>query len=215
MSILETIRNANNGTLIDDLGNNTNIDDAGELLGQLIPQIAEKVRQKAENDPQDYQLLFEVLDDEEQQNYLENPDWSFSEGALEDGEDILTHLYGNDLPPAPDDVDPESWKQLSAFAATYTIAAMANRNQSMMSAALADDGGPSIWSMLIDAIIKGIIRAIKDATRPRRRRRYRTRRTYGRRRSYRRRTTTRRRKRRTRRRKKPDLEDLIGDLFRD
>ena len=221
-NILQTIKAANDGNLVAGLGKACGItqSQAEQALEKLVPAIAEKITARAENDPEDYQDLIEVVDDEEQVNYLTKPDWSFSSAAIEDGQDILNHLYGSVSKAIASDLrlehDDATTARLANFSATFCVAAMASRNQALfLSDGPEDDEQPSgFWGMIIAALLKGLMQSL---TRRRPRRRYR-RRTYGRRKTRKRRSSRRRKsttsRRRRRRKKTPSLNDLIGDLIR-
>lgn len=220
MNILETIRQANGGKLIAGFAETVGLTakDVEHAMAVLVPNIAQQIQVKAETDPQDYEHLMDVVDDEEQLNFLEKPQWAFSDEAFEDGQDILNHLYSSDDNVSEIFNDIEELNSLSneqkiriaTFAATSTVAAMANRNQALFLSNDPQDDQPGIISMIITALIKGVIQSLtRRRARPRRRSR---RRSYGRRRSTRRRKSRRRKTRR--RRTKTKIIDLIGDLFR-
>lgn len=229
-NILETIKAANEGKLIDGLGKACGISkaQAGHALDKLVPAIASKILAKSNNDPDDYQDLIEIVDDEEQVNYLTKPSWSFSIAAIEDGQDILSHLFGSVSDAIASELqlehDDATNARLANFSATFCVAAMASRNQALFftNEPENDDEPSGLWAMLVAALLKGLMQSL---ARKRPRRRYR-RRTYGRRKTRKRRSSkraskqaTRKRKstttrRRRRRKKSPSLNDLIGDLFR-
>jgi len=220
-NILQTIKTANDGKLVSGLSQACGItqSQAEQALETLVPTIAQKILAKADNDPQDYQDLMDVVDDEEQVNYLNKPDWSFSIAAIEDGQDILKHLYGSVSEAITADLrlehDEATTARLANFAATYCVAAMASRNQALFLSDAPENDEPSgFWGMIIAALLKGLMQSL---TRRRPRRRYR-RRTYGRKRKRKRRSSSRRKsttsRRRRRRKKTPSLNDLIGDLIR-
>jgi hypothetical protein len=223
VSILTIIGEANGGRLPAQLADHVgeNIADIEIALSKLIPEFAKQIKTKAEADLQDYEDLLDVVDDEEQINYLSNPEWSFSSDALEDGKQILNHLYGSvgNAQAAAGNIEISTTsKDFLCLTATFTIAAMASRNQALGLTGGADEDGDQgqqgLIAIIIAALLKGLMQALGSSFGARRRRR---RRTYGRRRSTRRRrrSSSRRRSRRRRRRKKtPSLNDLIGDLFR-
>ena len=218
MNVLDIILEANKGLLVTSLAaaGAVSVDDTRAAFEILVPEIAGKIRAKAESDEDEYEHLMDVVDDREQEQYLDKPKWSLSRGAVEDGEEILGYLYGS-LEAARaraaqlnsiDGIDDEFFGRLMTFAATYTVAAMARKNAQLMMAAADMPGERPGWlALLVEALLKGIMQALVRRTRPRRRRR-----RYGRRRVSAR--TRRRRTRRRRRRRPPSLNDLIGDLFR-
>ena len=192
----------------------------------MVPEIARAIENKTENDPDDFEHLLDVVDDEEQVLYLTDQNWTFSKAALEDGEDILIHVFG-DLNSARKTLSASGVgnDDLMKYSATLSVAAMASRAETLglfeadEEDNQQDDSKPGLLMTILSAILAGLIQGILRKPR-RRRRRYtygrRTRRRTRRRRytSRRRRSTSRRRRRRTRRRKSPSVTDLIGDLFR-
>ena len=226
-NILETINAGNNGQLVIGLGKHLYADPKhiAAVLEKLVPWIAGHIQTKADNNPQDFTDLLEIVDDEEQVNFLEKPSWSFSQAAFDDGQDILSHLFGTQEKAfeASKDItdfkglDEKAHRSIVLLTATYCVAAMASRNQALfLNDEPEDDEEPSgIWAVIIAALLKGLMQGL-TRKRPRRRSR---RRTYGRKRTTRKRSSTRRRKstktrRRKRHKKTPSLNDLIGDLFR-
>ncbi len=221
-NILETIKAANEGKLIDGLGKACGISksEANHALDKLVPAIASEILAKSDNNPDDYQDLIEIVDDEEQVNYLTKPSWSFSIAAIEDGQDILSHLFGSVSDAIANqlqlDHDDATNARLANFTATFCVAALASRNQALFFTSEPEENEePSgLWAMLVAALLKGLMQSL---TRKRPRRRYR-RRTYGRKKTRKRRSTRRRKststRKRRRRNKTPSLNDLIGDLFR-
>lgn len=217
ISILDTIKQAHDGQLTQLLAQQIGVaeDTIEAALSPAVEDIARRIRDKAENDPQDYEDLAETIDEEKQAHYLTDPAWTFSQDALGDGRHILSHLYGSgdaavaEISPAG--LADDKAELFVSYVATFYVAALANRNQILSLSGQTgndDDAGNGWLQILLAALLKGIM----DALKPRRRRR---RRRYTRRRSTSRRRSTRRRSRRRRRRKKtPSLNDLIGDLFR-
>ncbi|HFC04354.1 MAG TPA: hypothetical protein ENJ55_01495 [Rhizobiales bacterium] len=230
MNILDTIRNSHDQQLVGLLAGRVNlpVDQVDEELKRIVPEIARAIESKTANDQQDFEHLLDVVDDEEQVLYLTDQTWTFSKAALEDGEDILIHVFGdlstarNTLMISASDANHDD---LMKYSATLSVAAMASRAETLGlfeadNEDSNDDGKPGLLMTILTAILAGLMQGILRKPR-RRRRRYtygrRTRRRTRRRRytSRRRRSTSKRRRRRTRRRKTPSVTDLIGDLFRD
>ncbi|HHN72750.1 MAG TPA: hypothetical protein ENK13_01545 [Thermopetrobacter sp.] len=202
------------------------------LLRKQVPEVALRIHARATDDEAELDAIFDILEDGEAARYLADPRYLTSRAAVADGEDILAHLYGSlDKARAairdediPEGVSRQQAERLFTYAATLAVAAMSERYQQevapalglMGTDALAASGRASggLLSMLIAALVQGIVRALRNALLPRRRRRYSRRyRRYSR--SYRRRGYSRRRsyRRRRRRRRRGTLERVLGDLL--
>jgi hypothetical protein len=135
--------------------------------------------------------------------------------AVQDGEDILTHLYGSlevarrqaRAIGAPAGMKTATFERIMSHAAALVLAAMTRRSKMLAMPAVgslpaASQGG--IMAVLIDAVVKGIVDGLKRAMLPRRRR---ASTAYGRRKK---RSTS-----RTKRTTSPRLEDILGDIIKD
>ncbi len=206
--------------------------DMEALARMQIPRIAARIHRVAADDEAALEAIFDLLEDGEAEEYLQKPAALTSREAVGDGEDILGHIYGSPEeaerelagdPPAG--MSRELAARLAPFCAALTVAAMSRRYRAevlpVMAAGGADSAGAAgggIIALLIDAIIKGLVTALKRAFLPRRRRRrysYRYRRNRrGRSRRSRSRSYRRRSSRRRRRRSTSVLEDIIGEAIR-
>lgn len=224
--IMDVLQQSQDGKLVATLGKASMLDEARgrAALDRLTPDIARRIADLASND-EAYEDLLEILDEEEQVEYLDSAAAMLSRNSINDGEDILKQLYGSldgaratalEIG-APNGVDDEIFVRIMTLAASLTLAAMARRSQQFQlgvvdnkAAETKDDG---IVAMLISALVAGLLQGLKQAVRPRRRRRRRNILTsiFGDQPKRRRRTT---RKRKTTRRKTPSLNDLLGDLLR-
>ena len=233
--LLDRITSAGNGAQLAALATAAGLqpEQLAALLRKLVPEVALRIHARAADDEAELDAIFDILEDGEAARYLSDPRYLTSRAAVEDGEDILAHLYGSldkaramlcdeDLPAG---INRAQAEKLFTYAATLTVAAMSERYQQevapalglMGTDALAATGRASggLLSMLIAALVQGIVRALRNALLPRRRRRYSRRyRRYSS--SYRRRGYSRRRsyRRRRRRRRRSTLEQVLGDLLK-
>ncbi len=198
-----------------------------QVLQLQTSQIARRISEQI-TDEDDYEDLLEVLDEEEEYEYLDKPNAILGRDAISDGEEILKLLYGSldkardaaaqmSIPP---DVDAEVAARLMTLSATLTLAAMARRNQQFQLSAASQDAaesdgrqGEGLIAMIVSAFVAGLMQALRQTVRPRRRRRKRNilSSIFGTGPKKRRRRRSRRRRRR---RKSPTLNDLLGDILR-
>lgn len=224
--ILEVLEGCQNGQLIDTLGAACELSEeqCRQSLDRLTPDIARRISERIP-DEDSYEDLVDILDEEEQVEYLDDPNAMLSRSAIGDGEDILELLYGSmDQARAaaqkigpPEGVDGDAFARLMTMAAALTFSALARRNQQyQLAAARSPEGEPpaseGFIAMLIGALITGLMQGLKTSTRRRRRRRNRgvLEKIFGTGTTRRRRST---RKRKRRRRKTPSLNDLLGDIL--
>jgi len=213
MEIPEIIASAQGGHLITHLAAAAGVDQptARAALDRLVPEIASRIADKA-GDPEEHQHLLDVVDDSEADDYLDNPRTLLSRSATKDGEDILAYLYGSVAAArreaarigAPAGMEQPTFEALMTFAAVLVLAAMTRRSKrlAMPAAGLLGSGNGGIAAALIGAVVKGLIDGMKRALVPRRRRT-----SIG----TRRRSSSRRKKSN----RKPDLNDILGDLVKD
>ncbi len=200
-----------------------------QALERLTRDIARRVSERV-SEQDDIDDLLDVLDEEEEYEYLDNPKAMLGRDGIADGEEILKLLYGSldeagqvaAQIGAPRGVDDEVFARLMTVAASLTLAAMARRNkQFQMSLAdhdAAENGSKGGFvAMLVSALVAGLMQALRQAVRPSRRRRKRNILTsiFGSEKKRRPSSTSRRksRRRKSRRRKTPTLKDLLGDII--
>lgn len=189
------------------------VDAAEKALKTLVREVGSKLVLKAQ-DPDELELMLDVIEAGEHDDYLSNPDALVSREAIEEGEEILEHLYGS-LERArtmaaqvrrPHGLSEEKMERLMTLAATLSVAAMVQRGrQGFMSADL-NGTGSVFWKELLRAIYKGITHV------PPKRRRRRNRATVAR--SYKTSRKRRRQRRRSRRKSRPSLADVFGELIK-
>jgi hypothetical protein len=231
--IIDILRHAQGGNLIVNLAAAAGIDTdrADAALDILSRAIARKIAARMD-DPERYEGLLDILDDDDHDEYLDDPGEILSRDAVEDGEEILRVTYGslNNAHRAtgeleiPHGVEPDVFRRLMTLAATLTLAAMARRKQLYQIGITSQSGDEpaerGFIASMISAIITGFVEGFRQAI-TRKRSRRRSRRTTlesifgaGRstRRSMRSRRTSRSRKRR--RSRTPSLDDLLGDVLK-
>lgn len=217
MEILDIIDKAQNGTLMAQLAASAEVDlqTARAAMHALAPELARAIADKA-SDPDEYQHLIDSLHSGEADDYLENSRAFLSRTAARDGESILTYLYGSldaararaNAIGAPEGMKENTFSRFMTFAAVLVVAAMTRRNKAfaMQTAPLTSSSTVNgIMSVLVDALVKGVVDGFKRAMLPRRRR---ITVSYGRKK-------TRKRTRRKTPSRTPSLNDILGNLLKD
>jgi len=188
-------------------------DAAEKALRTLVREIGHRMAVKAQ-DPEELELLLDVIEAGEHDDYLTNPDALLSREAVQEGEEILAHVYGS-LDRArtvarslrrPHGLNEDKMERLMSLAATLSVAAMVARGRQGFMAA--DLGGvtKTFWTEMVNAVIKGVTYV------PPKRRRRRNRATVAK--SY---STSAKRKRqrsRSKRKANPSLSDVFGELIK-
>ena len=185
--------------------------DAKATIGKLAPAIALALKDRAAADPEAFEVLLELLED--------NGDADLNEaGALTDGEAqsdgaaILKDIHGSAAAAQAvagklvSELAPEAVSILNAISATGVLAALSQQNVVTLSdgAATAADtqsGGGGFLSILFAALLKGLLQGASRQLAPKRRRRRYT--------SYSGRRTAPRRRRRT----TPGLDDIFKSIL--
>ena len=193
------------------------VDTAEKALRTHVREIGHKMALKAQS-PEELDLLLDVIEAGEHDDYLTNPDALLSREAIEEGEEILIHLYGSlDAARAvarrlrrPHGITEEKMERMMTLAATLCVAGLVRRGKTSFMAASSTGGmggaGATFLQELVSAIIKGITHV------PPRRRRRRNRATYAN--SYKTSRKRKRQQRRSTRTSKPSLADVFGDLIK-
>ena len=189
------------------------VDAAEQALKTLVSEVAGKVAQMIQ-DPEELELLLDVIEAGEHDDYLTNADAMLSREAIEEGEEILAHVYGSRDAAwqvaaqlrRPSELNKEKMQRAMTLAATLCIAALVKRGRETYMAADLSGIGSTFWGELVKAIIRGITHV------PAKRRRRRNRATYAR--SYKRSRKRKRQRRRSRRKSTPDIADIFGELLK-
>ncbi len=225
MNIVEHIITANGGRQTAAIAAAAGIGtgDFEALLRRQAPLIARRIHQRAREDAAELETIFDILEEGEAEEYLRSPRALTSRAAVEDGEDILAHLFGSagaaraeaQAAGIPEGTGPELAGRLMTYSAVLTVAAMSRRRRAevlpALSSADASTAGGGLIAMIAAALMEGLVRGLKKALLPRRRRRRRYSARY--RRNARRRARGRSRPRR-RRRAAPRDRSVLEEILR-
>ena len=185
--------------------------DAKATIGKLAPAIAQSLKDRAASDPEAFETLLELLEDNVEAD-LNEAGALTNEEAQSDGAAILKDLLGSAAAAQTvagklvNDIAPAAMATLNAISATGVLAALSQQNVSTFShgaATVADtqNGGGGFLSVLIAALLKGLLQGASRQLAPKRRRR-----RYA---GYSSRRTTPRRRRRT----MPGLDDIFKSIL--
>jgi hypothetical protein len=211
MALMDILDAAQGGALYANAGNASGLAaaDARAAMSELCPALAAALRKRAE-DPEAFENLLDLIEDGDGDAYLDDPGGLADGEALEDGEAILTDLFGSkekaqaacaDLLPG---VEPAALARLAPISAAAVLAALARANKPQQVAASDGGGGGGLLGTIIGAIVEGAVKGAARSLAPKRRRRRYTS-YYG---SRRRRTTTRKRRPRS-----PSLNDIFKEIL--
>jgi hypothetical protein len=211
MAVVEILRSAHDGEFFANAGRAAGVDaaQAERALSTLTPAIALQLRKRAE-DPQTFEALLELLEDGNGDVFLDDESLMDDPELVSDGKAVLAEIYGSAaaahkaLAIRGDDA---ATQQLAAIGASAVLAALArsyNRPLGLAGTQQAAGGGEqgSIFSTIVEAVIKGAMQGATRQLAPKRRRRSASS-TFG------------KRKRRTTRRRSttPSLEQIFGELL--
>ena len=214
MAILDILSSAQNGGFFATAGRAAGLSeaDARVAISALAPAIATKLKEKAAADPDAFDQLLDLLEDGGDTSDLDDADAITGAEALADGTAIVEDLYGSRDKAlsalgkiAPQTTGP-ALEKISAISATSVLATLAAANANTLSSETSQlansSGGGGLLSVIMAALMKGLMQGVSRQLAPKRRRRRYSYTTYGRRR------TT--RKRRTRR---PGLDDIFRSVL--
>jgi hypothetical protein len=172
--------------------------EAEQCISAMSPDIARQLKAKAEADPEAFEDLLDLLEDngnDVDADAIAGPE------AVSDGNAILTDIYGSrnaaitEMRKAAGDISESALTKLAAISATAVLASLARSHSGAMPLAgaqtAAGDGGGGLLGTIVQAVIQGAVQGAARQLAPKRRRR----RSYG---SYfgtRKRRTTRKRRR--------------------
>ena len=176
------------------------------VLRAFAPAIAAKLKEKAASDTEAFEALLDLLEEGGDSSDLNDADAMTGSEALADGAAILDEIYGSKAAAMKAlGASGAAEEKAAALSATAVMATLAASNAAQLSSEpqlAAETGGGGLLSIILGALMKGLMQGAQRQLAPkRRRRRY----TY----SYtrRRRTTTRRRKR------TPGLDDIFKEIL--
>jgi hypothetical protein len=182
--------------------------EAKAVINRCAPAIAAQLKDKAAADPEAFDALLDLLEEGGDSSDLDDVDAMTGAEAIEDGKQILNDLYGSAAAAAKAlKLTGDGEQRLAAISATGVLAALSASNaNTLMGANTATSdtggGGGGFISIIIGALLKGLLQGAGRQLAPKRRRRTR-RYSYS---STRRRTT----RKRTRR---PGLDDIFRDIL--
>lgn len=217
--LIDIILAANNGRTAGAiaLAGNYPVDASEKALRTHVREIGHKMALKAQT-PEEMELLLDVIEAGEHEDYLTNPDVLLSREAIEEGEEILTHVYGS-LEAAravarrlrrPHGIGEPQMERMMTLAATLCVAGLVRRGQTGFMAASSSGGtggaGLSFLREMLTAVIKGITYV------PPRRRRRRNRATYAA--SYKTSLKRKWQQKRSSRTTSPSHADVFGELIK-
>jgi hypothetical protein len=189
------------------------VDSAEKALKTQVREIGSKIAIKA-REPEELELLLDVIEAGEHDDYLTNPDALLSREAIEEGEEILAHVYGS-LDRArtvarslrrPHGLSEEKMERMMTLAATLCVAGLVQRGRQGFMAADLSGAGSVFWKELLKAVYKGVTYV------PPKRRKRRSRSTYAG--SYKTSSKRKRQRRRSKRKTTPSLADVFGELIK-
>ncbi len=177
------------------------------VLTAFAPAIAARLKEKAASDTEAFEALLDLLEEGGDSSDLNDADAMTGSEALADGAAILDEIYGSKAAAMKAlGASGAAEEKAAALSATAVMATLAASNAAQLSSdpqqAADTGGGGGLLSIILGALMKGLMQGAQRQLAPkRRRRRY----TY----SYtrRRRTTTRRRKR------TPGLDDIFKEIL--
>ncbi|MDX1715665.1 MAG: DUF937 domain-containing protein [Anderseniella sp.] len=189
------------------------VDSAEKALKTQVREIGSKIALKA-REPEELELLLDVIEAGEHDDYLTNPDALLSREAIEEGEEILAHVYGSvDRARTiarslrrPHGLTEEKMERMMTLAATLCVAGLVQRGRQGFMAAEVSGAGSVFWKELFKAVYKGVTYV------PPKRRKRRSRSTYAK--SYKTSAKRKRQRRRSKRKTTPSLADVFGELIK-
>ena len=212
MSIVDILSAAQGGGYFANAGRAAGISaaDAEAAVSVLAPAIAAKLKDRAAADPDAFDQLLDLLEEGGDSSDLDDVEAMTGAEAVKDGSAILDDLYGAKADAVLAKLMPglsgDALAKIGAISATSVLATLAATNVSTLAegtATAADTpaSGGGLMSIIIAAVVKGLMQGVSRQLAPKRRRR-RTSYYYG----TRRRTT----RRRTRR---PGLDDIFKSIL--
>jgi hypothetical protein len=214
MALMTMLETAQGGNLFATTGKAIGLaaDDTRLAMAAICPAIAEKLRDKAEQDEDTYHTLLDLLDDNESEASLEDAESLTGAEALADGNAMLEDIYGSrnaaitamrELAPAVSETVLPRLAALSATAVLTVIAAGRSAPMPLAGAEAAADTGGGILGTIVSAVVKGLVQGAEKSLAPKRRRR-----------SYSsKRRTTRKTTRKPTRRTTTALEDIFSEIL--
>ena len=213
MSIQDILGNTEGGAFYRNAGKAAGVTEvvAKSAIGKLAPAIAQSLKDRAGADPEAFEALLELLEDNGDAD-LNAAGALTDKEAQSDGAAILKDIHGTAAAAYAvagklvSGIAPEALATLNAISATGVLAALSQQNVATLAdgaATVADtqSGGGGFLSVLIAALLKGLLQGASRQLVPKRRRRRYT--------NYSGRRTAPRRRRRT----TPGLDDIFKSIL--
>lgn len=217
MALIDILAAAQGGQYFSNAGHASGIseDAARRALAVIGPAIAERLRDKSEQDQDSFEKLVDLLDDDDGSFDLDDPNSVLGAEAVADGEAILRDLYGGVTQARTVfskmnvGIDGVALEQLASLGATSVLASLTTSYRTPQTLVgtqpAASSSGGGILGQIVSALVEGAMKGATKQLAPKRRRR----RSYA---SYwnapRKRRTTRRKRTRT-----PSLNDIFGAIL--
>jgi len=208
MAITDTLSAAQGGQFFANAARATGLSEAetGKLISAYAPRIATRLKEKVAADPEAFDSLLDLLEDGGDTSDLDDVDAMTGTEALGDGAAVLSDLYGSKSGAAKSlGASSDGETKAAAISAVSVLAVLAASNAQSFAggavkAAETGSSGGGLISIIIAALLKGLLQGVQRQLAPkRRRRRY----TY----------STRRRRTTKRRTKRPGLDDIFKDIL--
>lgn len=210
MALIDMLAGAQGGAFFANVAAATGLSAAAarKAIAAIGPVIAAQLKSKAEADPEAYEELLDLLEDNGDAG-LDDREAMTGAEAVADGNAILADIYGSrnaaivDMRKLAGNIAEAPLEKLAALAATAVLAALARSHATAQPLAAAD-AGRGLLGTIVSALVRGAVQAVVRQLAPRRRRRRRYTSYFG----NRRRTTWRRKRTRS-----PSLEDVFADVL--
>jgi hypothetical protein len=210
MAIIDILSAAQSGRFFANAAASAGLDAASaeSAISAFAPAIAAKLKDKAASDPEAFENLLDLLEDGDGSD-LNDADAITSNEAVSDGREILEDLYGSSHAAASamgklaPSLDTAAVAKLGAISATSVLAALAASNaQTLTADAAPAASGGGLMSVIVGALVEGLVKGATRQLAPKRRRRRRYSSYYGQRRP------------RTRRRRRGiGIDDIFRDIL--
>jgi hypothetical protein len=213
MGLMDILGAAHGGQFFANAGRAAGIDEAQsrDALSRLAPAIAEKLRERAQ-DEEAFDALLDLLEDGEGDAFLDDPVLIGDKEVASDGKAILKDLYGTQAKASAAGIEMTGlnkgqMNKLLPIAAASVLAALVRANgggvQQLASGSGAGGGG--LLGTIVSAVVEGAMKEVQRQFAPKKRRKKR----YTGYSSYRRK----RKKTTTRRTRRPSLESIFRDIL--
>jgi hypothetical protein len=182
MGLIDILAGAQGGEFFANAGHVAGLDPsaARQAIGGMAPVIAAQLRKRAE-DHEAFEALLDLISDGEGDAFLDDAHLIADPEVMQDGNAILTDIYGSKagalkaLRPQASALDESALGKLAPITASAVLAALVRSNKGAQyltgAQQAADDGGGGILSTIISAVIKGAVQSATRQLTPRRRRR--------------------------------------------